>query len=379
MTRSFCFENDLPQIARYGYYVLGYNKETEPVNVQLAEVTSSRDNNLDVMRFIAALAVIFSHSFTICLGPEASGHLSNWTDGRLSTGGLAVGVFFLFGGFLIAKSCESHRSAKRYFALRSLRIFPQLLFVVILCALVIGPLVTELSVSQYYGNPETYRYLLNGVLVMEHNLPGVFANNPYPFDVNGALWTLPVEFGCYILCYLGFRLTKFDKRKFALCSIPVFSLAVAYFAFFDLFQLSVVRAILLFYLGVAMYVYREHIDLSPKAGVAALALFIVLIALKCDVPAMLFVFPYAFFWLGYGTKRKLSNFGRYGEFSYGIYLWGWPIQQLICLAWHAPMPPLANASIACLIAICCGIANYRIVDIPVKRLQKKIMASSFMR
>jgi peptidoglycan/LPS O-acetylase OafA/YrhL len=339
--------------------------------MKLSGVTSSRENNLDVMRFIAALAVIFSHSFTICLGTEASGYLSTWTDGRLSSGGLAVGVFFLFGGFLIAKSCESHQEAKLFFSLRAYRIFPQLLFVVALLAFVVGPLITQMSLQQYFSDGGTYRYLLNGAFILQHNLPGVFEGNPYPGVVNGPLWTLPVEFACYVLCYLCFKLTKFDKKRFALVSIPFIALSVVYFAFFNLYQLSVVRAILLFYLGVVFYVYRDHITLTPKAGLASVALFIAMLALKLDVIAMLLVFPYAFFWLGYGTKRKFSSFAQHGEFSYGIYLWGWPIQQMLVLAWPGSMSPLANALIACALAILGGIANYWIVDVPVKRFQKK--------
>ncbi|WP_139653416.1 acyltransferase family protein [Raoultibacter phocaeensis] len=349
------------------------------MKTKLAEVASSRDNNLDIIRFVAAIAVIFSHSYTITLGIDASGHLSNWTDGRLSTGGVAVGVFFLFGGFLIAKSCESHRSAKRYFALRSFRIFPQLIFVVALMALVIGPLLSNRSIPEYYSDPKTYRYLLNGILVMQHNLPGVFENNPYPNDINGALWTLPVEFACYVLCYLGFKLTSFDKKKFALCSIPCIALIGVYFAVFNLFQLSVVRAIVLFYIGVAFYVYRNAIALTTKAGFAALVLFVALIALKLDVPAMLLAFPYAFFWLGYGTKKKFSGFARRGEYSYGIYLWGWPVQQMLCLFWAHPMLPIVNAVLASLIAVGLGVANYRLVDVPVKKLQRKVMAMRRMQ
>lgn len=345
-------------------------------NMKLSEMTSSRENNLDVMRFIAALAVIFSHSFTICLGTEAAGYLSTWTDGRLSSGGLSVGVFFLFGGFLIAKSCESHRQAKRFFTLRAYRIFPQLVFVVILLAFVIGPIITRLSLQQYFTDSGTYRYLLNGIFVLQHNLPGVFESNPYPGVVNGPLWTLPVEFACYVLCYLCFRLTKFEKKKFAIVSIPCVAVTIVYFAFFNLFQLSVVRAVLLFYLGVVFYVYRDHILLTPQAGILSVIAFSALLAFKLDIIAMLLVFPYAFFWLGYGTKRKFSSFAQHGEFSYGIYLWGWPIQQMLILAWPGAMLPMTNALIACVLAILGGIANYWIVDVPVKRFQKRHMAAT---
>ena len=197
--------------------------------IKLSDVATSRVNNLNFIRFVAALMVIVSHCYAVVLGGDAGSYLLKFTGDRLSPGGVSVGVFFLFGGFLIARSCEHHPEAKKFFSARILRLFPELLFVVILTAFVLGPMLSTLSPAEYFTNIQTYKYLLNGALIMVHQLPGVFTNNPSGDVVNAALWTLPVEFICYILCFISYKLTKFDKKKFLLLSIPVFALAAVYY------------------------------------------------------------------------------------------------------------------------------------------------------
>lgn len=170
---------------------------------------------------------------------------------------MAVGVFFLFGGFFVAKSCESHPDATRFFSLRCKCVFPQLTFVILLSAFVIGRLMSTHPPVAYFTDSQTYRYLLNIALVPVHALPGVFELTPYGADVNGVLWTLPVEFARYVVCYVGFRITCFDKKKVALLSVPLVVTAPACFVFFHLSFLSVVRAVLLFSIGVLGWVYRD--------------------------------------------------------------------------------------------------------------------------
>lgn len=128
---------------------------------------------------------------------------------------------------------------------------------------------------------------------------------------------------------------------------------------------------LLFYLGVVFYAYRSHIKFTQIASLISVALFVILLAFKLDIVAMLLIFPYAFFWLCFGTKRKFSSFAWHGEFSYGIYLWGWPLQQMFVLAWPGSMLPAANALNACELTILGSIVNYWIIDVLVKRFQKR--------
>lgn len=91
--------------------------------IKLSDVATSRVNNLNFIRFVAALMVIVSHCYAVVLGGDAGSYLLKFTGDRLSPGGVSVGVFFLFGGFLIARSCEHHPEAKKFFSARILRLF----------------------------------------------------------------------------------------------------------------------------------------------------------------------------------------------------------------------------------------------------------------
>lgn len=338
--------------------------------IKLSEVATSRVNNLNFMRFIAALMVIVSHCYSVVLGGDAGSYLLKLTGDRLSPGGVSVGVFFLFGGFLIARSCEHYPEPKKFFSARVLRLFPELLFVVILTAFVLGPILSTLSPVEYFTNPQTYKYLLNGALIMVHQLPGVFTNNPSGDVINAALWTLPVEFICYILCFIGYKLTKFNKKKVLLLSIPVFALAAVYYVKFSPLQLSVVRAVLLFYLGVLIWVFRDHVTISPVLGLASIVLWFVMVFGAADNLAMLTVFPVACFCLAYGMGNHFSAFGTKFELSYGIYLWAYPIQQALAQhfpAWH----PYVNALVAALLATCGAFLNHFIVVAPLGSYLKK--------
>ena len=338
--------------------------------IKLSDVATSRVNNLNFIRFVAALMVIVSHCYAVVLGGDAGSYLLKFTGDRLSPGGVSVGVFFLFGGFLIARSCEHHPEAKKFFSARILRLFPELLFVVILTAFVFGPLFSTLSPAEYFTNTQTYKYLLNGVLIMVHQLPGVFTNNPSGDVVNAALWTLPVEFICYILCFISYKLTKFDKKKFLLLSVPVFVLAAVYYVKFSPLQLSVVRAVLLFYLGVLIWVLRDHITISPVLGLATIVLWFVMVFGGIDNLAMLTVFPIACFCLAYGMGNHFSKFGTKFELSYGIYLWAFPIQQALVLyfpSWH----PYTNALVAALLATCGAFVNHFVIAVPLGKYLKE--------
>lgn len=108
--------------------------------VRLGQVCYDRNNNLDVIRLIAALFVIFSHSFPVSYGLDKGDYLFRLTSGRINLGGVAVGIFFVFGGFLIAKSALKVDSAVTYFKSRILRIFPALFFTTFCLTFIIGPL-----------------------------------------------------------------------------------------------------------------------------------------------------------------------------------------------------------------------------------------------
>lgn len=332
-------------------------------SVCFSELMHGRNNNLNIIRFLAALAVIWSHSFSITLGAGSPGSfLDQRTGDRLSIGGFAVAIFFFYGGILIAKSCEHHSGARSFFAIRSKRIFPQLATVVLLCTFVMGPLITELSPASYFSNPGTYAYLLNAVLVLVHPLPGVFASNPYPDVVNGALWTLPVEYACYVLCFVVFLATRFRKKGTTTVTVLMLVASLAFLVFSNLAMLSVVRAVMEFVLGMLVWTWRDSIPVSKACGLGSIFLMVALLYFGLDLLAMIVCFPYALLWLGWGTRHKIANFANGADLSYGTYLWGFPVQQLLCFLWQGEMSWVANACLACLVAVPAGYLNYRLID-----------------
>ena len=149
-------------------------------------------NSFDLLRLFAASLVLYSLQHVLLGMPEPQ------FFGLNSFGGAGVAVFFFLSGLLVWSSWMRDPSLSRFFMRRSLRIFPGLWLVVILSVFVVGPLLSTLQPIDYFGAGQTHGYLSTAVLVVRHGLPGVFAGNPYPYAFNGSLWTLPVEFFCYV-------------------------------------------------------------------------------------------------------------------------------------------------------------------------------------
>lgn len=151
-------------------------------------------NNFDLLRLAAALLVIFHHGFV--LTGRAPPRLAGIDD----LGGLGVGVFFVISGYLVTASFERSAGVGDYLAKRALRIAPALIVVLLLTALVLGPLVTTLSPGAYLARPEPWLYVVRNALLypVAYALPGVFEHNPFPGAVNGSLWSLRLEFTCYL-------------------------------------------------------------------------------------------------------------------------------------------------------------------------------------
>src|SRR5690606_10464322 len=165
--------------------------------VVLSDVCRGRDNNLNLIRVLAALAVLVSHAWPISRGFGEIQPLNRLTG--YDMGALAVYVFFCISGFLIARSFERQPTLRHWLLARALRLFPALLVMLLLMVLVLGPLVTALPAGAYFSHPATLGYLPNNLSLALRQpwLPGVFEATPYGGETNGSLWTLYYEVLCY--------------------------------------------------------------------------------------------------------------------------------------------------------------------------------------
>ena len=348
------------------------NYKTGEKSMTLKEKSADRNNNLDLIRFIAALLVILCHAYPLSKGQGYMDILGRITNGQTHFGNLAVCIFFFYGGFLIAKSAERLKTAGAYFKARILRLFPCLIVVTFFLTFLAGPCLTSLPVKVYFLQKGTYQYLLNSVMILTHNLPGVFTGNIYGQTVNGPLWTLPVEFLCYIMCFLVWR-TGFLNEKRMKWTIPLFAAGYAGVKLLlgtNALLLSALRPVGLFYAGMLYYVYRGKIKLRWEAALLCFAALI-FFTWRGLLDVVVFVFlPYLLLYLGYGTRHKFSNFAKYGEVSYGVYLCGWPIQQTVCMLFGGRMVPVVNFLLTVPLAICGGFLLNRFVEKPAARIHR---------
>ena len=162
------------------------------MKVKVSEGLLTRKNNFDIIRFLASLMVVWFHSYPLTLGiTGGTDQLAFLTGGQVTFGGLAVMIFFIISGFLITMSYDRSNDLTKFTKARILRIFPGVIFVVLLSTFVLGPLVTNIELKEYLTNFQTYKYLLAMSLYkMQYALPGVFETNVYQISVNGSLWTL---------------------------------------------------------------------------------------------------------------------------------------------------------------------------------------------
>ena len=168
----------------------------------LADLDQGRNNNFNLIRFVAALAVLVSHAWPIALGADAVQPLEALTG--YSLGGLAVFVFFAASGYFITASFARSRSAEVFLLARALRLFPCLAVSLLLVALIMGPLVSTLGLGDYMTHPNTVTFLLRNITLAfpQYTLPGVFTDQPYP-AVEGSIWTLIHEVACYALVFIA--------------------------------------------------------------------------------------------------------------------------------------------------------------------------------
>jgi peptidoglycan/LPS O-acetylase OafA/YrhL len=300
-----------------------------------------RHNNFDLLRLLAALSVIFSHAFLLAENSQDHDPLIIVTGGQAILGLAGVFVFFTISGYLISQSFEATHSPFVFLAKRALRIFPGLFGCLIVCVFAIGPLVTNLSLAEYLARPEAWLFLLhNAVLDINYNrLPGVlFWPGNIGGIVNGPLWSLPCEALLYLML--------FGLGTCRLLTLPVSLILLA--AGIVCLQIELVdnsfgsALWLLGFFAAGMCLYRLR-GLGPRLFAGRWAL-LALTGLALSIPAGLFLAGFALFgsylviYLALHRRLPVVRAARFGDLSYGLYIYGWPVEQCVVYATGATAP-----------------------------------------
>lgn len=329
-----------------------------------------RDNCFDFLRFAFAFNVVLGHLTVIALYPTLNAY------SYLFNTYLSVTGFFVISGFLIAQSYEHSTTVKSYFIKRAKRLLPAYLFVVIACAIGLVT-ISELSASEYFRSPDFWKYLGANVCFLNFahpSLPGVF-NSVFINDnsVNPAMWTLKIEVGFYLIIPLLFYLFRKCKKPWILLII-IYWLAVLYrnglhhYAGYTQSPLPVFLARQLpgfmsyFTIGIAAYLYKEK-WMQYKNALILPAIILYGIEYWLNIE---YLTPLAWgiivLWLAFSIP-SLNNFAKYGDISYGIYIYHSPIlKTLLTLGLFSQIGVWPATLVYIIIVIVVGFCSWHLLE-----------------
>ncbi|HGY0993380.1 TPA: acyltransferase family protein [Aeromonas salmonicida subsp. pectinolytica] len=298
----------------------------------LSELLKKEKNNIDIFRVIAACMVIWGHAYV--LSPE-----DGKTDFILSllphdsSGSLAVKIFFFLSGLVVTNSLLINKDPIKFIVARFFRIWPALILTCLIVAFVIGPFLSTLTVKEYFSSDNNiFLYVLNNSLLkIQYNLPGVFTTSPYPISVNGSLWTIPYEVYAYALLlslyFIGALKYKLFNVLF-LVTIAIESLSSEKIIFTWAHSNSEVPMLAVcFAFGSILALYKDVVKVDIYTPLALLLAYYLLI--ENDYAVYLF-YAFIFLFILYASSTRVAlKLKPKFDISYGVYLWGFPVQQVI--------------------------------------------------
>ncbi len=330
-------------------------------------------NSFQLIRLLLAVAVLYRHSFDLL----ASGHADVVLDlipPRTHLGRIALCLFMVVSGFLITHSWFTSDGWRDFLRRRVLRVYPAFVVASVFSAFVAAPLGSA-NPGAYLDSLDIGRFLLDGVQLNKLSVPPSFLANPFPGPINGSLWSIKIEFECYlVLMALGLvGALRWRAGMLGLFVLLLVGHAVQGYVPSRLDRYAHhIQLATFFMAGTVFYLYRDRIRWSfGWLEIAALATVVTAI-LEVGFVELLPIFgSYVLLYLAYEPRLLKVRVGRGVDLSYGIYLYAWPVQQLIVQGFGSALNPY-TLSIAAL-AVSAGFAwlSWRFVEQPFLRLKRR--------
>ena len=329
---------------------------------------TTHTNNFNLLRFLFASLVIVSHVPELQNGNRSTEILTR-IFGTISFGELAVDSFFLLSGFLIVKSWQNNPQISIFLSSRILRIYPGFIAAALACALIVGPIY---GTADYFHDSQWGKFITSLTMLRLNGTAEVFAGSAYP-ALNGAMWSIPYEFKCYLLvlaCGLSGLLNRRQAwlALFLTCTAVHITNRLGILNIpFDLYF----RCAMAFTAGGCFYLYRNEIPWKTNIAWLGLLIFAGLLFIKpLAEPALCIFFGYAI--LHYAaTGAAFLKFNQLPDVSYGVYLYAWPINKIIL--WHFPAMNVYAAMITVFIlSIIAGTISWYAIEKPFMRFKTLI-------
>ena len=341
---------------------------------------SSRDhsrNNLDFLRLAFALAVMFSHSYPLLTGDGDSEPLFALSRHHITLGGISVFSFFVISGMLITRSWLASSTAKSYLSKRIKRIFPAYIVAAIVSIAVVAPIVSFSPNHRYL-----VRLAAQAAVMDPPQSPWVFSRNAFAGQLDGSLWTIKYEFFCYlfVIAIAGMNLLRWRFGMLLLLGVSCVALFARrlsphlnerYLVFGDFSWWCVFTRE--FLIGMNIYLWRDRIPL--RAGLFFAAIIIAagsFYVRPYELSESIFgvAEAYAVYFLAFSDWLPFHNFGRWGDFSYGTYLYAWVVQQLLIYYFHDSLSPLGLFATAAPLTLAIAFFSWNLVERPFLRTRR---------
>lgn len=342
-------------------------------------MSRDRTNNFAFIRIFAAFLVIIGHSQSLVgVTPAAVwGH---------SVSTVGVMLFFGLSGYLVTQSWQYQPSYLPFLCKRSLRIFPALIACVLITTYLLGPAVSNLGYLDYVASPLIIEYLKNIVLLPRYALPEVFSQNIYPNAVNGSLWSLPVEYVCYLLvAILAFGPRTIRTASLVAACATIYGFWIWYTQSYNGPQIVIwgtdagqaTSIMPYFFVGAILCGLQGRVPLNWKVGVALLLALLMVDHLFQEVQLGRITWvlvPYITLSIGWASWPIVKRFDRFGDPSYGMYLYAFPIQQTIVYITQNSIDAISLIVWTTVFSTVAGYISWHILEKQALKLKPKSLA-----
>jgi peptidoglycan/LPS O-acetylase OafA/YrhL len=337
----------------------------------LSSEFDSRRNNLTPLRLGLAVAVLVTHGQSNGFGWQV--HL-----GRTELGQVALDSFFVISGLLVTRSYLALGSFARFAWHRFLRIMPGFWVCLLVTALVFAPIAALVergsAGAAFSGDRSALHYVVNnaGLLMRQYDIAGLLSTVPNPEVFNGSLWTLVFEAVCYALLGLVGLCGILQRRRWVVGVGVVVLWGLLLVTELGLLPLPgttlapLLRFAFVFALGSAAWLYAERLPISGELAVGALGT-VVLALLTTDHSYLLLGGVGLAYLLVWVTVRAPLPWRPRADLSYGVYVYHWPVQQLLALVGLSALGPTPTVLLGLVGAATCALASWHLVERPALR------------